>query len=139
MPSNATQRITAFSKNFSGLLPKNRTVPFFNWPSLVTNFRLVNNCSFEVTLTKPASKRNVLIFSSIANPEVFYETIKKLNPKNIKEIKFSDHHMYTENEILNIEKEGENFDYIITTEKDIVKINKNIKKLLVLKMKFEIV
>lgn len=47
--------------------------------------------------------------------------------------------MYTENEILNIEKEGENFDYIITTEKDIVKINKNIKKLLVLKMKFEIV
>ena len=97
------------------------------------------NMNEEKKVLSEIEDRNVLIFSSIANPEVFYETIKKLNPKNIKEIKFSDHHMYTENEILNIEKEGENFDYIITTEKDIVKINKNIKKLLVLKMKFEIV
>ncbi len=59
------------SKNFSGLLPKNKTVPFFNWPSFVTNFRLVNNCSFEVTLTKPASKRNVLIFSFAMSSSIF--------------------------------------------------------------------
>ena len=91
---------------------------------------------------KPLSEienKSVLIFSSIANPEVFYKTIEKLNPKSIKELKFEDHHKYTEDEILNIEKEGKNFNYIITTEKDIVKIDKKIKKLLILKMKFEIV
>ena len=83
--------------------------------------------------------KNVLIFSSIANPAVFYQTIKKLIPSNIDEIKFTDHHVYTNEEILEIKEEAKNYDYVLTTEKDIVKIDKNIENLMILKMEFKIV
>ena len=42
-------------------------------------------------------------------------------------------------EIKNISEKGKDYDYIVTTEKDIVKINEKIDKLLVLKMGFKIV
>lgn len=96
------------------------------------------NMNNEILPLELINGKNVLIFSSIANPNVFYNTIKKLMPKHIEQIKFEDHHIYVENEILEIEKKGENYDYIITTEKDIVKIEKQMKKLLVLKMAFKI-
>ncbi len=82
--------------------------------------------------------KKVLIFSSIANPKVFYRTIARLGPSEIGEIKFSDHHVYDENEITQIYSDGESYDYIVTTEKDIVKINRKNERLLVLKMGFEI-
>jgi tetraacyldisaccharide-1-P 4'-kinase len=88
---------------------------------------------------KVIQSRNVLIFSSIANPAVFYQTIKKLNPNNIEEIKFSDHHVYTNEEILEIKEKAESYDYVLTTEKDIVKIDENIENLLILKMEFKII
>ena len=98
-----------------------------------------NNIEEENKPLSEIEKKDVLIFSSIANPDVFYRTIEKLNPKSIKEIKFADHHEYTQEEITDIAKEGKKFDYIITTEKDAVKISKKIENLLFLKMKFEIV
>ena len=88
---------------------------------------------------KVIQSKNVLIFSSIANPAVFYQTIKKLNPNNIEEIKFSDHHVYTNEEILEIKEKAESYDYVLTTEKDIVKIDENIENLLILKMEFKII
>ena len=63
-------------------------------------------------LTNYSKIKNVLIFSSIANPAVFYQTIKKLNPSNIDEIKFTDHHVYTNEEILKIKKKAQNYDYV---------------------------
>ena len=96
-----------------------------------------NKIGNEELPLETVKNKNVLIFSSIANPSVFYETIKKLKPNNIDEIKFSDHHTYTDKEILEIKEKSKNYDYVLTTEKDIVKIDKNIKNLLVLKMKFE--
>lgn len=83
--------------------------------------------------------KKVLIFSSIANPKVFFDTIKKLEPKIIEQITFDDHHMYTKLEIDEIIKKSSSFDYILTTEKDIVKIKNKNEKILVLKMKFEII
>ena len=83
--------------------------------------------------------KKVLIFSSIANPKVFFDTIKKLEPKIIEQIAFDDHHMYTKLEIDEIIKKSSSFDYILTTEKDIVKIRNKNEKILVLKMKFEII
>ena len=98
-----------------------------------------NNIRNEKLPLKVIQSKNVLIFSSIANPAVFYQTIKKLNPNNIEEIKFSDHHVYTNEEILEIKKKSKNYDYVLTTEKDIVKIDENIENLLILKMEFKIV
>ncbi|MDO5089844.1 MAG: tetraacyldisaccharide 4'-kinase [Leptotrichiaceae bacterium] len=83
--------------------------------------------------------KKVMIFSSIANPATFYETVKKLEPAKIDEIKFTDHHLYSEEEIEEIQSESKNYDYVVTTEKDIVKINRKIDNLLILKMEFEII
>ena len=98
-----------------------------------------NKMENEKLPLRTIQNKNVLIFSSIANPAVFYQTIKKLNPSNIDEIKFTDHHVYTNEEILEIKKKAQNYDYVLTTEKDIVKIDENIENLLILKMEFKIV
>ena len=98
-----------------------------------------NKIGNEKLPLKVIQSKNLLIFSSIANPAVFYQTIKKLNPNNIEEIKFSDHHVYTNEEILEIKEKAKSYDYVLTTEKDIVKIDENIENLLILKMEFKIV
>ena len=98
-----------------------------------------NKIGNEKLPLKVIQSKNVLIFSSIANPAVFYQTIKKLNPNNIEEIKFSDHHVYTNKEILEIKEKAKSYDYVLTTEKDIVKIDENIENLLILKMEFKII
>ena len=100
------------------------------------NFYNMNGEEKELSIVKD---KKILIFSSIANPKIFYETVKMLEPSEIEEIKFEDHHLYKSEEIKNISEKGKDYDYIVTTEKDIVKINEKIDKLLVLKMGFKIV
>ena len=100
------------------------------------NFYNMNGEEKELSIVKD---KKILIFSSIANPKIFYETVKRLEPSEIEEIKFEDHHLYKLEEIKNISEKGKDCDYIVTTEKDIVKINEKIDKLLVLKMGFKIV
>ena len=101
-----------------------------------------NNKNFENKKNKISKNiiknKNILIFSSIANPAIFYKTIKNLAPKNVDEIKFSDHHLYSSEDFAEIEKKSKNYDFIVTTEKYAVKIDKNIENLLVLKMKFDL-
>lgn len=101
-----------------------------------------NNKNFENKKNKISKNiiknKKILIFSSIANPAIFYKTIKNLAPKNVDEIKFSDHHLYSSEDFAEIEKKSKNYDFIVTTEKDAVKIDKNIENLLVLKMKFDL-
>ena len=100
------------------------------------NFYNMNGEEKELSIVKD---KKILIFSSIANPKIFYETVKRLEPSEIEEIKFEDHHLYKMEEIKNISEKGKDYDYIVTTEKDIVKINEKIDKLLILKMGFKIV
>ena len=100
------------------------------------NFYNMNGEEKELSIVKD---KKILIFSSIANPKIFYETVKRLEPSEIEEIKFEDHHLYKLEEIKNISEKGKDCDYIVTTEKDIVKINEKIDKLLILKMGFKIV
>lgn len=101
-----------------------------------------NNKNFENKKNKISKNiiknKKILIFSSIANPAIFYKTIKNLAPKNVDEIKFSDHHLYSFEDFAEIEKKSKNYDFVVTTEKDAVKIDKNIENLLVLKMKFDL-
>ncbi len=97
------------------------------------------NCEGEEFSKEIIKNRKILIFSSIANPKIFYETINKMEPSEIGEIKFSDHHSYSSDEIDQIYSDGEEYEYIVTTEKDIVKLDKKNRKLLILKMGFEII
>ncbi len=87
------------------------------------------------SLDKIKNKR-VLIFSSIANPRVFKETIERLDPLSMTEMLFPDHHIYSRDETRGFLNESSKYDYLVTTEKDIVKINEIIPNLIVLKMEF---
>jgi len=86
------------------------------------------------------TSKKYIIFSGIGNPETFRETLLKNKFNVIKEITFSDHHNYSQNDIDNIRLQAKNLNAeIITTEKDFIKLdyNKN-NDIKVLKIEFKI-
>jgi len=68
--------------------------------------------------------KNVLALSGIANPDSFSSLLKKCGMQVIREKVLPDHHHYTQEDIRSIEKEGERVDWIVTTEKDMVKLSR---------------
>lgn len=84
--------------------------------------------------------KKVLIFSGLANPLNFEKTVISLKPSYIERIDFKDHHTFKPKDIALIRKRAEKMeaDYVLTTEKDFVKLPENIKinNLLVLKIEF---
>ncbi|MDD7411224.1 MAG: tetraacyldisaccharide 4'-kinase [Fusobacterium gastrosuis] len=84
--------------------------------------------------------KRILIFSGLANPINFEKTISSLGPSYIERIDFKDHHNFKPKDIAFIKKKSEimGAEYIVTTEKDLVKLptNINISNLFVLKIEF---
>ena len=69
--------------------------------------------------------KNYLIFSGIGDPESFKNLLLQNNFKISREIIFPDHHEYSEKDMIKILDESDKLGLgIITTEKDIVKIDK---------------
>ncbi|MCX8069280.1 MAG: tetraacyldisaccharide 4'-kinase [Thermodesulfovibrionales bacterium] len=70
------------------------------------------------------NEKKVLIFSGLGNNQSFLDTINGLSPKEVFTIFFRDHHKYTKSDLDKIFKEASKLmaDFIITTEKDMVKI-----------------
>lgn len=83
--------------------------------------------------------KKVLIFSSIANPDNFYNTINNMKPSEIKQISYEDHYAYKNEDFREIIEKSNGYDYILSTEKDLVKVNQNIDKLYILKMEFDLI
>jgi tetraacyldisaccharide 4'-kinase len=67
-------------------------------------------------------EKRVLALSGIANPDSFSSLLKKCGMQVIKEKVLPDHHHYTQEDIRSIEEEGKGVDWIVTTEKDMVKL-----------------
>ena len=84
--------------------------------------------------------KKVIAFAGIGNPENFFNLLKDNKINVTEEIKFPDHHKYSEKELENlINKTKKNNDILITTEKDYFRIIKNHKKNInYLKIKTEI-
>lgn len=97
------------------------------------------NVKREIKPLSIIAYKKVLIFSSIANPHIFHNTVKNLSPLKIDEISFEDHHSYTRTEIEKLVEKSGKYDFVVTTEKDIVKLDDRIENLLVLKMEFEVI
>ena len=73
-----------------------------------------------------ARAKRVMLLSSIGDPAYFEETVKNLGADVVEHIKFMDHHDYRAgdiNRIVGICKE-KRFDFVVTTQKDIVKLNR---------------
>ncbi len=66
--------------------------------------------------------RSVLALSGIAHPFSFLSLLKKCGMKVIKEAAFPDHHRYTRSDIASLEDAAKGADWIVTTEKDLVRL-----------------
>ena len=84
--------------------------------------------------------KNVVAFAGIGNPENFFNTLKDHKINVVKEIRFPDHHKYSDKELENlIQKKKGNNAILITTEKDYFRIKENLKESIdYLKIKVEI-
>jgi tetraacyldisaccharide 4'-kinase len=68
--------------------------------------------------------KRVLALSGIANPDYFTYLLKKCGGEIIEEVIFSDHHSYTLNDLISIQEKAKEVDWVVTTEKDMVKLKK---------------
>jgi tetraacyldisaccharide 4'-kinase len=66
--------------------------------------------------------RSVHAFAGIADPEGFFETVKTLGARLVKETAFADHHWYGKKEIEGIENASAGAELLVTTEKDAVRL-----------------
>lgn len=87
---------------------------------------------------------SVWALSAIGNHRAFEFTLKQLGASDVENITFRDHYEYTKNDIDNILKRVEPYDFLITTEKDWVRLQKfsdafsELKNFYYLKVNFEI-
>ena len=73
--------------------------------------------------------KKVIVFAGIGNPENFFNLVKDNKIHAVEEIKFSDHHEYSEKEIENLfNKAKKNNAILLTTEKDYFRIGEDYKK-----------
>jgi tetraacyldisaccharide 4'-kinase len=68
--------------------------------------------------------KKVLALSGIANPSYFSFLLKKCGMEIVREMIFPDHHFYTTKDLASIEEKGKGVDWVVTTEKDMLKLRK---------------
>jgi tetraacyldisaccharide 4'-kinase len=66
--------------------------------------------------------KRALAVSGIANPAYFTLLLRKCGMEIVREMIFPDHHRFASKDLIAIEKESREADWIVTTEKDIVKL-----------------
>ena len=103
--------------------------------SFIKKTRIPSNILLTEGQLKPTvypshlEKKKLIAFCGIARPEKFFQTLKNLNLNVIETIPFPDHFLYSKNDLENLKKRGEQENaLLVTTEKDIVKIPKDLKR-----------
>ncbi|MDH5716005.1 MAG: tetraacyldisaccharide 4'-kinase [Spirochaetia bacterium] len=75
----------------------------------------------EINLRNLRNKK-IWALSSIGNPKAYKKMLLNLGVKEVKTLKFKDHHKYTVKNIQSIIKKTNKNDFIITTEKDWIRL-----------------
>jgi tetraacyldisaccharide 4'-kinase len=83
---------------------------------LVKGFYDINNNPYEI------NGKNIRAFAGIAKPESFFSELKKYNPNKLDLMTFKDHYNYSTDDISKISENVAKQTFIITTEKDFIKI-----------------
>ena len=109
------------------IFSKNKEIKIF-----YTNYKPQNINEFQ--------NKKVTTFAGIGNPENFFNLLKENKIDIVEEMKFPDHHKYSEETLKNlINKAKESNTILLTTEKDHFRISKNYKQNInFLKIKVEI-
>lgn len=85
---------------------------------------LVEHATGAVLPLEKIKGKKVSIFSGIASPEGFEKFILSLGADIVYCKRYIDHHRFTANELSSIGERSRGADYIVTTEKDAVRINR---------------
>lgn len=67
-------------------------------------------------------KARIILFSGIARPESFEQSVRQAGLSFIAHIKYPDHHHYSPDHLKEIAKKADGCDYLLTTEKDAVRL-----------------
>ena len=104
-------------------------------PKFLINIENGNPESLELL-----KNQQVGLFSGIAYPESFVDTIKEQGAEIVFQKRFLDHHRFTKGEILSVYNSSyiSGAKFILTTEKDAVRLPKVISKIPVLYLRLEI-
>jgi len=88
-----------------------------------TGFRLVGLNNRKISAGDLTGKP-ILIVSAIGDPKGFERTLKGFGPEIVKTIVFPDHYRYSREDVTKIEQERKrsHADWIVTTEKDMIKL-----------------
>lgn len=68
--------------------------------------------------------RKIAVVTAIANPESFYRMISDWEGEIVDVFEFPDHHAYSSRDWQRVNQAARNADLVVTTEKDIVKLNR---------------
>lgn len=80
------------------------------------------NYKREILSLESLNTKKVIVFSALGNPFSFENLIESHKPKEIKKIRYPDHFAYDVKTMLELFQELKNFDLLICTEKDFIKI-----------------
>jgi tetraacyldisaccharide 4'-kinase len=70
------------------------------------------------------ARRKIAVVTAIANPESFYRMISEWEGEIVDVFEFPDHHRYSSRDWQRLNQAARNADLVVTTEKDIVKLNR---------------
>jgi len=101
-----------------------KDLPIFKTFSRPDYLTKLNNRAEKLAIDRLSGKK-VVALSGIGNPAAFRKTLEEVGAIVIEEMCYADHHFYTTADMLDIASKAQlaKADYIITTEKDGVKIS----------------
>ena len=67
--------------------------------------------------------KKVLALSGIANPRSFASLLRRSGAEVVSEEIYPDHHCYTSEDVASIAKKAKGTEWIVTTEKDMIKLS----------------
>ena len=90
------------------------------------------NANFDIKENNEIFKgKQITAFAGIAFPEKFFNSLRKQGGKIVKEISYSDHYIYNENDLLSLaENANKTNSILVTTRKDFVRIPKSYRPLI---------
>jgi len=99
-----------------------KTIPD-NIPIITAKFSINNE-------NKIFKGQKITAFAGIAYPEKFFTSLREQGAKILKEITYPDHHIYDENDLLNLaEMANKTHSILVTTQKDFVRVPKSYRTL----------
>lgn len=99
-------------------------------PMIGTQMEVVDVLDLNGYSVPPLQDKKVGLFCAIAHPEYFHRTVDKLGAEIVEKEMIADHLAFTHDELIDLceRAKSKGADWILCTEKDFVKLDKNVLK-----------